>query len=153
VSRAFVKEAESPGPSCPSPPGCGGAGVPVSRATLQARLGPAVAARFAGEASFCPDPGCEVAYFDGRGERALRREMLAPAYPKFPDAPLCACLGVSRQALEEFGRRGDKAAMRAFLERTASAEARCELCAADGRGCATEARRVFLRALEDAAGT
>ena len=54
---------------------------------------------------------------------------------------------------EELGRRGDKAGMRAFLERTASAAARCELSAGDGRCCATEARRVFLRALEGGAGT
>lgn len=152
MSRAFIKEEETVGPRCPSPPGCDGAGVPVSHATLQARLGPAATARFTGETFFCPDPACEVAYFDAGGERAKRDELLAPAWPKSPSAPLCACFGVSRQAIEDFGRRGDKAAMRAFLERTASVEARCELSAADGRCCATEARRVFLRALESGPG-
>jgi hypothetical protein len=148
MSRAFVKEAETTGPVCPSPPGCGGEGVPVSQATLQSRLHPQAAARFAGETFFCPDPLCEVAYFDAGGERALRSEMLSPGYPKSPGAPLCACFGVTSEAIEDFGRRGDKAAMRVFLERTASPEARCERQAADGRSCATEARRVFLRALE-----
>jgi Zinc binding domain len=152
MSRAFVKEAETPDPACPSPPGCGGAGVPVSQATLRARLRPEAAARFAAGAFFCPDPLCEVAYFDAAGERALRSEMVVPAYPKTPGAPLCACFGVAREAIEDFGRRGDKPAMRAFLERTASPAARCELTAADGRSCATEARRVFLRALEGEAG-
>jgi len=152
MSRAFVKEPETSGPSCPQPPGCGGSGVPVSRVTLAARLLPAAAARFVAEASFCPDPACEVAYFDARGERALRAELAAPVWPKHPGAPLCACFGLAREAFVELGRRGDKPAMRAFLERAASPEARCEGRAADGRCCATEARRVFLRALEEAAG-
>ncbi len=152
MSRAFVKEAETTGPRCPSPPGCGGEGAPVPHATLQARLGPVAAARFTGEALFCPDPACEVAYFDGRGERALRTEMLEPTYPKSPGAPLCACFGVSRESIEDFARRGDKAAMRAFLERAASDPARCEERAADGGSCATEARRVFLRTLESGPG-
>ncbi len=148
MSRAFIKEEETAGPLCPAPPGCGGAGVPVSHATLRARLLPAAAARFTGETFFCPDPACEVAYFDAGGERASRDEMLAPAFPKSPGAPLCACFGVASRVIEDFGRRGDKVAMRAFLDRTASASARCETSAADGRCCATEARRVFLRALE-----
>jgi len=150
MSRAFVKETETPGPACPSPPGCGGAGVPVPAATLVARLAAGAAARFAGTTFFCPDPACDVAYFDGRGERATRAELLAPAYPKQLGAPLCACFGVTREQLEALGHAGDKAGMRAFLERTASPEARCETRAADGRCCATEARRVFLRALEGA---
>ncbi len=147
MSRAFIKEPETTGPCCPSPPGCGGTGVTVSRVTLQARLGPAAAARFGDEAWFCPDPACAVAYFDARRERAMCGELLAPAWPKHAGAPLCACFGVSRQALEDFARRGDKAGMRAFLERAASAVAHCSTSAADGRSCATEARRVFLREL------
>ncbi len=152
MSRAFIKEPETPGPSCPSPPGCGGTGVPVSRVTLEARLRPEVAARFAADGYFCPDPACEVAYFDAGRERALRDETVGPAWPKHPGAPLCACFRVAREAFEDFGRRADKAAMRVFLERTASPEARCASRAADGRCCATEARRVFLRTLEDATG-
>jgi hypothetical protein len=152
MSRAFIKEPETPDPSCPSPPGCGGTGVPVSRVTLEARLRPDAAARFAADGYFCPNPACEVAYFDAGRERATRNEMVVPAWPKHPDAPLCACFRVAREVFEDFGRRGDKAAMGAFLERTASPEARCASLAADGRCCATEARRVFLRALEGAAG-
>jgi len=151
MSRAFVKDPETPGPTCPSPPGCGGSGVPVSSVTLRARLRPEAAARFGEEAFFCPDPACEVAYFDGRLAWAARSELLEPAYPKQAGAPLCACFGIAREAIEELGRRGDKAAMRAFLERAASPEARCATRAADGRSCATEARRVFLRALPGAA--
>jgi hypothetical protein len=147
MSRAFVRDPETPGPTCPSPPGCGGIGVPVSTTTLRARLRPEAAARFEEEAFFCPDPACEVAYFDGRLAWAARSELLEPAYPKQEGAPLCACFGVSREAIEELGRRGDKAAMREFLERTTSPAARCATRAADGRSCATEARRVFLRAL------
>src|SRR5262245_29387613 len=147
MSRAFGRDPETPGPTCPSPPGCGGTGVPVSSATLRARLRPDAAARFEEAAFFCPDPACDVAYFDGRLAWAARSELLEPAYPKQAGAPLCACFGVSREAIEELGRRGDKVAMRAFLERAASPEARCATRAADGRSCATEARRVFLRTL------
>ena len=152
MSRAFIKEPETTGPTCPSPAGCGGTGVPVSRVTLQARLRPEAAARFGDGGFFCPDPACEVAYFDAGQERALRGEMLTPAWPKHVGAPLCPCFAVAQETLEGFGSRGDKASMRAFLERTGSPEARCATQAADGRCCATEARRVFLRALERAAG-
>ena len=153
MSRAFVKEPETTGPSCPSPPGCGGTGVPVSRVTLEARLRPDAAARFVDGGYFCPNPACEVAYFDAGRERALRDELVDPAWPKHPDAPLCACFRVAQEVFEDFGRRGDRSAMRAFLERTVSPEARCVNCAADGRCCATEARRAFRRALEEATGT
>lgn len=153
VSRAFVKEPETTGPSCPSPPGCGGTGVPVSRVTLEARLRPEAAARFVDGGFFCPNPSCEVAYFDARRERALRDELVVPAWPKHPDAPLCACFRVAAEVFEDLGRRGDRPAMRAFLARTVSPEARCVICAADGRCCATEARRVFLRTLEGTTGT
>ena len=149
MSRAFVKEPETPGPCCPSPPGCDGDGVPVSRVTLQARLRPEAAARFAADGYFCPNPACEVAYFDADRERATKDELLAPAWPKHPGAPLCACFGIAQDVFEDFGRRGDKAAMGAFLQRAGSPEARCASCAADGRSCATEARRVFLRSLDD----
>ena len=152
MSRAFVKEAETSEPACPAPPGCGGSGVPVSQATLEARLAPEAAARFTGGAFFCADPACVVAYFDAGRAWATRDELLAPAWPKHAAAPLCACFGVTREAIENFGRRGDKAAMRALLERVASPEARCERLAADGRSCATEARRFFLRALQSAPG-
>src|SRR5262249_54625008 len=103
VSRAFIKEAETSGPGCPAPPGCGGGGVPVSRATLEARLPREAVARFAGGALFCANPGCVVAYFDERRAWASRDELLAPAYPKQLGAPLCACFGVTREALEELG--------------------------------------------------
>ena len=153
MSRAFIKEPETTGPSCPSPPGCGGNGVPVSRVTLEARLRPDAAARFVDGGYFCPNPSCEVAYFDAGRERALRDELVVPAWPKHPDAPLCACFGVAQGVFEDFGRRGDRSAMRAFLERTVSPDARCVSRAADGRSCATGARRVFLRVLEEATGT
>ena len=153
VSRAFIKEPEPADPSCPSPPGCGGAGVPVSRVTLEARLRPEAAGRFVDGGYFCPNPSCEVAYFDAGRERALRDELVVPAWPKHRDAPLCACFGVAQEVFEDFGRRGDRPAMRAFLERTVSPEASCVSRAADGRCCATEARRVFIRALEEATGT
>jgi len=152
MSRAFVKEPEAAGPSCPAPPGCGGVGVPVSRTTLAARLRPEAAARFPSEAFFCPDPACEVAYFDAGQERALRSELLEPAWPKHAHAPLCACFGVGSEVFEDYGRRGDKQAMRAFLERAAAPDVPCVSRAADGRCCATAARRVFLRALERGAG-
>ena len=151
MSRAFIKEPETTGPTCPPLVGCGGTGVVVSRATLLARLPPEVAARFGDGAFFCPSPTCEVAYFDDRRERALRSELLAPAWPKHVGAPLCACFALAEDVFDDYGARADKAAMRAFLERAGSGEARCAIRAADGRCCATAARRVFLRALERAA--
>jgi hypothetical protein len=151
VSRAFVKEAEDPDPRCPAPPGCDGVGVPVTRVTLVARLGESRAAAFHEPAFYCPDAACPVAYFDAFRGHASRDELLAKAYPKHEGAPLCACFGVARETIEDYGRRGDKAAMRTFLERVGSSDARCALLAVDGKSCATEARRTFMRALEGTA--
>jgi len=83
----------------------------------------------------------EPELFGGGGPRAVKRaDNQIAAWNKFS--------ATAREAIEDFARRGDKAAMRAFLERAASPAARCELTSADGRSCATEARRVFLRVLE-----
>lgn len=147
MSRAFVKEADAKEPRCPQPPGCGGVGIPVSRATIEANTAIEPAVEFHGEPFYCPDPDCVVAYFDGFGTRVERTATLRRAWPKDGDAPVCSCFGITVTQIEEWADRGEKARVRELLDRTKSADAKCLVTAPDGRRCEEKVRRVFLRAL------
>lgn len=147
MSRAFVKEADAKEPRCPSPPGCGGTGIAVSSATIQANVAIEARVEFHGDAFFCPDPDCTIAYFDGFGTRIERSAMLRRAWPKDPDAPVCSCFEVTAADIEEWADRGAKVKVRELIDRTKGADAKCLTLAPDGRCCEEKVRRVFLRAL------
>jgi hypothetical protein len=147
MSRAFVKESETPEPRCPTPQGCGTLGVAVSAATLAANLTQGPIPSFHGEVFYCSNPDCEVAYFDAYGSRAMRDQLRVATWPKDPDGPVCACFGVKADAIEDWAASGDKSELKALLARIERGEGRCATLAPDGKCCATEVRRVFLRAL------
>lgn len=148
MSRAFVKEPEAKEPRCPpTVGGCGGVGSPVTVATVRANVGNAELPEFHGDVFYCSNPGCAIAYFDGFGTRVERTELLRKAWPKDPDGVACSCFLVAVETIEEYALNGNKAAMRELLNRAASGEARCATRAPDGRSCATEVRRIFMRTL------
>lgn len=148
MSRAFVKESEAKEPRCPvSVGGCGGSGIPVTLATVRANFSGTDVPEFHGDIFYCPDPSCPIAYFDGFGTRIDRAQRSRKAWPKDPDGFACSCFQVSVEAIEEFALSGNKAAMRDLLNRAASGEARCPTQAPDGRNCAPEIRRIFMRTL------
>lgn len=151
MSRAFVKEAERPEPRCPERQGCGGLGVTVGATTLAAQLSSEAAALLIGHTFYCPNPACEVAYFDAGGSCVLRAEQRRRSWPKEPDAPACSCFGVDERSIAAWATAPgapDKAAMRALLARIEGPEAQCATCAPDGGPCTTHVRRIFMRALE-----
>jgi hypothetical protein len=96
-------------------------------------------------ACFCPSETCPIAYFD-EFERFVTIEALArPAYPKDPDAPICACLAVSCDVIDEDIREGSAARTRALIERANSSEARCAQLAPGGQSCVAAVQRYFMK--------
>jgi len=148
MSQAFIREPDAPEPRCPAPSGCGGLGQSVTRASLVANVGEEAALVLGEELFFCPDPDCEVAYFDATGGRVGVDRLLERRWPKSLDAPLCACFGVTLETIASWAREGRTDQMKAFLERAQGPEARCLSRTHAGRSCVLDARRVFVREKE-----
>jgi hypothetical protein len=154
MNKAFVRDPEEEDDRCPR---CGSHGLAVGPETIRAQLpegaaGPAVPGKpgdgrypFAESAFYCAYPGCPVAYFDRLRQTVLATLLRRPTYPKRPDAPLCACTGVTSADLaRDFG-EGSTARIKDLVTRSQSASARCVLEAPDGRPCAAEARKLWMR--------
>ena len=148
MSKAFTRDPEAPEPRCPLPAGCGSAGIPVSRKTLLAQLPESLARAFSESAYYCPNPRCNVAYFDAWGTQAPAAALRRTSYPKSPAAPLCSCFGVTAEQIREDAEAGRKDRIRELVARAASDEARCETEAPCGASCVVEARRIFLKHFE-----
>lgn len=142
MNKAFVRESDVTDELCPR---CGVAGVPVQRETLRALLVESAWQAVADPANFCPTPVCEVAYFDGFQRFVTVAELKRPVYPKDPDAPLCACFGLTRQEIEQDLAEGGVARTRACVQRAQSAEAHCIECSATGRNCVGDVQRYYLQ--------
>lgn len=98
MNKAFLREPDDNGQRhCPQ---CGSLGVPVSEAVLARHVQASSRAELSATAFFCPFARCEVAYFDLFERTALVRSLIAPVWPKDADAPLCACFGMSADAIE-----------------------------------------------------
>src|SRR5262245_49872194 len=136
MSRAFTKEPEVPEPRCPEPPGCGGPGSAVGRATAEARVRqPSALARLADSIAYCPNAKCPVVDFDGWGATVLAEEVHGLAYPKDPDGLLCPCFGVAPEEVIAAAREGAPERVRAIVARASSPEARCSSLMASGGSC------------------
>jgi hypothetical protein len=144
MSRAFVKEQEEGEPRCPTPRGCGGIGVSVTRATLIAQLPATEASRLSDEAYYCTDSACIVGYFDRMGTIVGVERVATRTYPKFDDGPVCACFAIARGTIETAVDAKDNATLKALLARTESKDARCTTKAPDGRRCTPVVRRIVM---------
>ena len=144
MNKAFVRDPEPPDPCCPERGGCGAVGVPVEAETLRAQLPEGALGGLRGPAYYCPNPGCEVAYFDALGATVALDLLLKPAYPKPLSAPLCNCLGVSAEEIVEEAQRGCRDRIRELVAEAGSGAHRCACRMPSGRPCVTEARRLFM---------
>ena len=142
MNKAFIREPEQADSRCPR---CDSAGHPVGPQTLSARLSTELRKVLAETAYFCPDTQCDVVYYDDYGGVVKRDSLEGPIPIKDPDAPLCACFGLTRDDIEQDIQEGVVARTRAAVLRAQSDEARCATLAPNGRTCVPEVQGYFLK--------
>ena len=148
MNKAFVKEADDE--TTPKCPRCNAIGQSVGPQTLAAQLPAEAAGALAGSSSnFCPNPTCDVAYFDAHDQIAPAYLLRRATWPKADDpaATLCPCLGLTAADLITDARRGDPTRIRALLARCQSAPHDCAAATPNARPCAAEAQRLYLKNL------
>lgn len=142
MNKAFVREPDQGEEYCPR---CGAAGQPVNRSTIAAQVVDATQISVAEVANFCPTPTCDVAYFD-MFERVITVDALRRGvYPKDPDAPICACFGLTTADIDQDLADGVVTRTKACLLKAQSPESRCHETAANGRSCVAEVQRYFVQ--------
>jgi hypothetical protein len=142
MNKAFVREPDQTANYCPR---CGAKGQQVGRETVRSYLPDGKTPAIADPANFCPTPQCDVAYFDAF-ERVIRTgDLKRPVYPKDPDAPMCACFGLTREDIEADVREGVVARVKAIVEKAKSAEARCAQKAANGQSCIAYVQKYYMQ--------
>ena len=129
-------------PDCPR---CRSLGIAVGPGPLDTHVRPEVRGRLLDAAWFCAYPHCEVAYFNQFDTVVAVDELPAPVYPKDPDAPICACFGLTYDDVEADVRDGVPTRIRALLNKSKSPEARCATLAADGRCCMGAVQELYMR--------
>jgi hypothetical protein len=80
-------------------------------------------------------------------------ELLAPVYPYDPDAPICACFGLTYDDVDADVREGTPTRIRALLAKSKSDAARCETLAANGRCCISAVQELYMRLRAQVAGS
>jgi hypothetical protein len=142
MNKAFVRE---PDQTCDYCPRCGSKGQQVGRETIQAHLPDGRTPAVSDPANFCPTPQCEVVYFDSFERVILTGDLNGPVYPKNPDAPICACFGLTRQDIEADVREGVVTRVKAIIEKADSPEACCTLKAANGHSCVAFVQKCYMQ--------
>ncbi|MEA1950864.1 MAG: hypothetical protein U9N87_05735 [Planctomycetota bacterium] len=146
MNKAFVREPDQTDDFCPR---CGSKGEPVGSETLEAYLSDEQMGMVSESANFCPSPQCRVVYFDAFERAICTDEIERPVYPKDPTAPVCTCLGLTQEDIEQDVRDGVKTRVKAAVAQAGSPDACCHKTAANGRPCITYVQRYYLRCLED----
>jgi hypothetical protein len=142
MNKAFIREPDQTADYCPR---CGAKGEPVGRETVRHYLPEGKTPTVADPANFCPSPQCNVAYFDSFERVVLTSELSRPVYPKDPDAPICACFGLTRQDIEVDVREGVVTRVKAIIEKAKSSEARCAQLAANGQPCIAYVQKYYMQ--------
>jgi hypothetical protein len=142
MNKAFIREADAHDPCCPR---CAALGVEVLPAALATYLSPQHRHRLAASVYFCPTPSCPVAYFDALEGSVTADDLLLPAYPKDPDAPICACFAFSHADIELDVAEGVPRRVRELLTKAKSPQARCEERSPTGRCCIAEVQRQYMK--------
>jgi len=144
MNKAFVREPDSTADYCPR---CGSLGQPVASPTLDAHIQASRRRAIADSACFCPAAQCEVAYFDAFDRVVLAADLEHPVYPKNPDAPICACFGLTRDDIEQDIEDGKPTRTKAILEKAKSPDAQCVCKAANGQPCTAYVQKYYLQCL------
>ncbi len=146
MNKAFLREPDHTADYCPR---CGSKGDPVTAETLRTYLNESQLKQVAASAAFCPSPQCEVAYFDSFERVVLVRDLLRPVYPKDPQAPICACFGLTESDIQHDIEEGAPRRTKALLQKAKSPEACCSRNAANGRSCVAYVQKFYLQRLAE----
>jgi hypothetical protein len=117
----------------------------VEAGPLDTHIRPESRAKVYDSAWFCGYGRCDVAYFNLFDAIVRMGELKAPVYPYEPNAPICACFGLTYDDVEADVREGTPTRIRELLAKSKSPEARCQTLAADGRCCMTAVQELYLR--------
>jgi hypothetical protein len=143
MNKAFIREPDETGSLfCPA---CGSLGIAVGSQTWQAHVRDPGATPLAESAFFCPYAKCQVAYFDMFDRRVTTDELAHGVYPKDPQAPVCACFGMTLDEVRADARAGIVERVRELVEKARSPQARCRTTTASGQSCVGEVQRCFLK--------
>ena len=142
MNKAFIRE---PDDVCSRCPVCQSIGQPVGPQTLKAQLSQEQRRQLAESAFFCPDPHCQVVYFDDFSGQVLRSEFNHSIPLKDADAPLCSCFGLRREDIEADVTEGSVTRTKAAILKAQSTEARCSTLAPNGRSCLAEVQGYFMK--------
>lgn len=148
MNKAFVREPDQIADYCPR---CGSKGQQVGWGTIRSHLPEGKTPTVTNPANFCPSPQCDVVYFDVFERVLLTGDLAKPVYPKNPDAPICACFGLTRRDIEQDISEGVVTRVKAILEKAKSPEARCSRMAANGQPCVAYVQKYYMqcRSLHD----
>ena len=143
MNKAFVREPDDTGQRhCPR---CGSLSVTLRRETYVEHLSPAASERLSDVAYFCPFPTCEVVYFDDYERIAVVSDLSHPVYPKDPDAPMCACFGLTRDEIEQEVESGSVKRIREIVLKAKTPAAHCRTASASGQSCVAEVQRYYMK--------
>jgi Zinc binding domain len=143
MNKAFIREPDDDGRDyCPR---CRSLGIAVEAEAVETHVRPEVVGRLRDAAWFCSYPHCEVAYFNPLEAVVTVDELLAPVYPKDPDAPICACFGFTYDDAAADAESETPVRIRALLAKSKSPEARCRSAAADGRCCIPAVQELYMK--------
>ena len=142
MNKAFLRDSDDTEIRCPL---CGAAGQSVPEAALAVYLPAEARSRLGSTVYFCDTPTCDAVYFDAVEDYAKASELLQPAWPKDPDAPLCACFGLTRDDIEQDLAEGTPRRVREIVAKAKTDAAQCSRKAASGRSCVAEVQKYYLR--------
>jgi hypothetical protein len=142
MNKAFVREPDLTAYFCPR---CGSKGEEVGMETVRSYLPDGATPMIADSANFCPSPKCDVVYFDAFERVIVTGDLKKPVYPKNPDAPICACFGLTRHDIEADVREGVVTRVKAILEKAKTPEAHCAQMAANGQPCVAYVQKYYMQ--------
>ncbi len=143
MNKAFVREPDETGAlPCPA---CGSLGVTVQRETWEAHVADADTIDLADAAFFCPFAKCGVVYFDMFDRRVTTDQLSHGVYPKDPNAPVCACFGMTADEIRADARAGAVERVRELVAKARSAEAQCRTRSVSGISCVADVQRCFMQ--------
>jgi hypothetical protein len=143
VNKAFLREPDEPDDlHCPR---CRVLGQAAARDAVAALVSADDLRQLGSAIWFCPNPLCEVGYFDAFEQTVAAARFRRRVYPKNPQAPICPCFCLTADAVEADARAGNPAGVKALIARAAAGPTSCATRTPTGQCCVDEVQRLYLK--------